>query len=486
MKRLLGIILSIVGIGTSIFAQQREVGLEEVILMAQQQSFKALIAEKEWENSQWAFHSFKANLRPQLALNGVFPDYTSAYTQVTQPDGKISWEPVRIMNSSMQLALSQPLSFTGGTITLSSALNRFDDIQDKNYSYNTAPMVLGWNQPFFQYNPLKWDKKIEPLRLEEAKKKYSETLERVAVEVNRLYFQALQAQIAKEMAAKNQENNEKLLLIAQTRFNLGKSSKSDLMQLELAVVNAQKQSAQASLRQREAIRQLKSYLNDKGTEDFRLKLPEDIPFMKVDAQIALEKAEVNRKEFLSFRRQMLEAEDEVAQAKGNTGFSANLETRLGYNNQANGLSEAYKNPIDQQAVRLSFNFPIMDWGRAKARRQTALAKRAMVAYDVEQQQLDFQQGVLTQVDQFKVLVQQFGYTQKADELANQRYNIAMEQFSMGRLTITDFIIALNEKDRARVDYIAAISDFWEAYYTIRFLTLYDFMAQRDIVYLTAN
>ena len=49
---------------------------------------------------------------------------------------------------------------------------------------------------------------------------------------------------------------------------------------------------------------------------------------------------------------------------------------------------------------------------------------------------------------------------------------------IGKISITDLNIAMQEKDEARRDYVAALDEYWTAYYTLRQMTLYDF--EQDI------
>ncbi|NJL15250.1 MAG: hypothetical protein HC913_21080 [Microscillaceae bacterium] len=42
------------------------------------------------------------------------------------------------------------------------------------------------------------------------------------------------------------------------------------------------------------------------------------------------------------------------------------------------------------------------------------------------------------------------------------------------ISITDFNIALQEKDQAKRQYLSTLREFWQVYYQIRQQTMYDF------------
>jgi len=77
---------------------------------------------------------------------------------------------------------------------------------------------------------------------------------------------------------------------------------------------------------------------------------------------------------------------------------------------------------------------------------------------------------------------QLELTARTDSIATEKYKIAQERYVLGNLSITDLSIAFQEKDQAKRDYIAALRDFWGAYYQLRYLSLYDFEKNQKITY----
>ena len=67
-----------------------------------------------------------------------------------------------------------------------------------------------------------------------------------------------------------------------------------------------------------------------------------------------------------------------------------------------------------------------------------------------------------------------------DTVAQKRFDVAYKRYLIGRTQIEDLYIAQNEKDQARVQYVAALRGFWQAYYTLRRTTLYDFAKGEEL------
>ncbi|HEU5147505.1 MAG TPA: TolC family protein, partial [Chryseosolibacter sp.] len=169
----------------------------------------------------------------------------------------------------------------------------------------------------------------------------------------------------------------------------------------------------------------------------------------------------------------LEGEQEVARAKGNR-FRVNAIAAYGLNNNGLAMQDIYQDPSEQQEFSLGFSVPVLDWGRNKAMMQTAIAEKKLADFQIAQDEVNFEQNIITQVRQFEMLRLQLEITKKADEVAAERYNVSQNRYLIGKIDITNLNIALTEKDDAKRKYIQALRDFWLAYYNLRRLTLYDF------------
>ncbi|WP_055562338.1 TolC family protein [Hymenobacter sp. AT01-02] len=372
--------------------------------------------------------------------------------------------------------MSQNIGLTGGQVFVASEVQRFDDFNGQLKRYNNQPVAIGLTQPLGRFNSLKWDRRIEPLRYQESQRLYVEERESIAQRITELFFDVLQQQVNAEVASQNVRANEELLRIGKERFQLGRLSQSDVLRLELNLLNARQAMAQGQLDAQNAAVSLQSYTGLRA-EALRLLVPVAAPRLVVPAEQALGEARQNRSVVLAYRRRLLQAEREVALARGTTGFQATLSANLGYVNQAGNLWATYAALQNQQQVQLTFALPLVDWGRQKAIVKTAELTRRQVQTDVAQEEAAFEQSVQVQATQLGTLSQQLDLATRADSLALQRYTIAQATYKVGRISLTDLTIASAEKDQARRAYIQALRAAWVAHYRLRALTLYDFERQ---------
>jgi outer membrane protein TolC len=159
-------------------------------------------------------------------------------------------------------------------------------------------------------------------------------------------------------------------------------------------------------------------------------------------------------------------------------YEVDVSGGFGLNSVGNNMSELYQSPARQQFVNLTFNIPLIDWGRRKSMMQSAYANKRLNDYLIAQDEIIFEQTILTQVRQFEMLKSQIDVTQKSDEVAFERYNVAQNRYLIGKIDITNLNIALKEKDDAKRSYIGALKAYWTAYFELRRLTLFDFATQK--------
>ncbi|WP_133575288.1 TolC family protein [Pedobacter metabolipauper] len=475
------ILCSLTALGNS-QADTLRLTLTEVVAKAKANSISAKQAVTVKETKYWEWRTFKSNYQPQLSLSGTLPGYNKTYAQVLQPDGTILFQPIHNDNSSLTLNFSQSLAATGGTIYGTTQLQRFTDFDRDNVLYNGIPYGLGYTQPLLQFNSLKWDKKIEPLKFNESKQAYIESQEQISVQVTGYFFDLLLAQVNLHIAETNYINTGKILSIANTKFELGKISKNEILQLQLEQLNAQKSVGTARRDVEIATLNLRSYAGLDGAERIVLVTPAEVNQMSVSADRVLSEAFENRSDAIAFVRRIAEAKKAVAKAKGENGLNATLNANLGFSNAASSIFDVYRSPKSQQSVHLQLSIPVMDWGRSKSKAKTAQANEQFTTYEVEQDKQTFKQQIVTQVTLFNMIREQMDLTVQADRIASEKYQIASERYVLGNLSITDLSIAFQESDRAKRDYIASLRDFWGAYYQLRYLSLFDFEKNEKITY----
>ncbi len=453
--------------------------LDEVIAIARSESPDMKLAETQLNNTLWRYRSFQADFKPQIQLNATLPSLNRSIDNIILPDGREDFISRALMRNSVNISLSQPIVATGGQVFLTTGLRRLDvfktDLNDASLSYLSTPISLGFIQPLRTFNELKWAQKIEPLRYEESKRFYNESKEQAAATASDLFFDLLIAQINLEAATKNKANADTLYSISQGRFGVGRIAETDLLQIELSVMNANAALASANLNAQTANEALRSFLGITENADFQLRPPSSIPESKVDVEQALTYAQQNRSIILAFERRALEAAADLDRARKNNGFQVDINGQFGLSGTGNSLGGAYDGLIDQEVVTLGIRVPIADFGKARSRIEVARSNQELELLNISQERISFERRIRLQVRQFDLLRNQVALGDRAYEVALRREEITRKRYLIGKLSITELNLAVREMDEARRQYMASLRDFWIGYYELRRLTLFDFV-----------
>ena len=456
--------------------------LEDVIDMAITQSSAVKYVQNTNVNYYWRYRNYKTQFRPQLLLNSDLPNYNHTTQPITQPDGSIEFKQVSNLAASANLSLNQSIPLLGTYIYASTSAYGIRNLNQSTTSFSGSPFVIGFTQPLFGYNWMKWYKKTEPMVYDEAQKRFVEDIEQISLYATYRYFNYLSVQTNYNLAENNLRNSLDNLKISQTKKELGQISENDYSRIELSVLNAQKSLNQASMELKNADFELRTYIGLKEDRKLELNIPLNMTLFDIDPQVALEKAKQNRKETTLYQRRLINADRELAQAKSTTGVSATLRGSFGLSNSADEFMGVYDNPQKDRTLRISLSVPILDWGKSASTVKLAETERELTIFDVNKDIEEFNREIIVQVEQFSLLKDQLKTANEADKVAGNGYLIALRKFQNGELSITDLNIALQERDKAKRDYIYSIRAYWVAYYQLRIFTLYDFEKNGNITY----
>ena len=449
--------------------QTTELSLEQVVKIARLESPDAQTARHSFRSAYWNYKYYRANYLPTLNLTSD-PNLNRAINKITMGDGSVKFVEQNLLNTDLTLNLSQNIPWTGGSLFLETSAQRMDLFSEHKYSWQTSPIMIGYRQSLFGYNSLKWDKRIEPVRYQEAKKNYVETLELVSANAINKFFALATAQSNYDIASFNYANADTLYRYAQGRYNIGTITENEMLQLELNRLTEETNRMNARIEMDNCMQELRSYLGIQEEREIRVRVSSRIPNFSINLNEA--------PDIQTMKRRKLESESAVARARANAGLKADIYLRFGLTQTADKLPEAYRNLLDQQYVSLSISLPILDWGRGKGQVRVARSNRDLVYTQVEQSRTDFELNVRKLVKQFNLQTQRVRIAARTDETAQRRNEVARKLYILGKSTILDLNASISEKDSARRNYVSALYNYWSLYYTLRSMTLYDFESNK--------
>lgn len=460
--------------------QRMSLSLSEVMMRARRNSVDAEVALNQLKSAYWEYRSYRAELLPEVSLNATLPSYRKQYSSYMNNDGSYSFVRNNYLQMDGELSVTQNIWLTGGKVSVNTSLDFYRQLGSPAFNrYMTIPVALTLTQPIFGVNNLKWDRRIEPVRYSEAKAQFLSATENVALTAINYYFSLLMAQENHSIAEQNLENAERLYEVAKEKREMGRISQNDLLQMELNLLNAKSDLTNCVSDLKSNMFNLRSFLDYGENVDIVPEIPVDVPEVEINYGDALEKALANNKFAKNMLRRQLEADYEVAKAKG-AQREINLFAQIGYTGTDKNFAGGYQNLKDNQVVEIGFEIPLVDWGRRKGKVKVAESNRKLVESQVRQENMNFNQNLFILVERYGNQLRQLETAHRADEIAQKRYATNVETFLIGKISTLDLNDSRVKKDEARREYVNELYRFWNYYYQIRSLTLWDYQKDTGI------
>jgi outer membrane protein len=475
-----------VGIGVLLVAPglagaQQQITLKQAIELAQQQGLQARAARASLESARHNDAAFNARLLPQLSLRGTLPSYDRSIIPVVQPDGSTQFRPLTQTTTDLTMTMSQQLPFTGGSLFISSSLERFTVTGQQDVkTWSSTPVEFGLRQDIFRPNTARWNRREQNAQAELAERLYLESMEEIAIQTTQAFFDVYAARSGLANAVANVAVNDTLFTLNKGRYEVGKIGENDLLQSELALLRARAEVETAQLDYDRALAALLMALNLPAGTRIEVVVTTEVSPVTPDTATAVAQALENRASVSDVQLQDVQSRRRIAEARLADGIGATIQASYGLNASAPEASQVYNNLLQSRGFSLSIEMPLWGWG---ARSQTVQAARSdqervennsaatlrQTAHEAHFAALELSQARSN-----------VALTAKADTVAGKRFEVAYNRYVIGRITIDNLYIAQSEKDQALLQFVLALRRYWVAYYALRRATLYDFEAGREI------
>jgi len=460
---------------------QQTLTLQDAIRFAQEQGRDARAARASHEAARYRDQAFWRRLLPQLSLSGTVPQYNRSIIPVLQPDGTTLFRAQQQTSTSVGLMLSQTLPLTGGNLFVTSSLQRLDlSGQQSSRTWSSAPFAIGIRQDILRPNAAAWDRRTESVQAESDERAYRAALEDVAVQATDRFFAAYAARAGLANAEANAAINDTLYRINTGRLQVGRIGENDLLQSQLALLRARAALEAARLEYDRAMAWLRLTLGLPPDQPIEVAVTTEVPDIEPDTAVAVGEALRNGAAVSQVELQNVQASRRVTEAQLAQGIGATVQASYGFNATAPDMRAAYQHLLESRQLTVNVQMPLWQWGAHGASVRAAEADRERTTQEsqsaLEQLALQARFAALSLTQAKRNLAVQA----IADSVAGKRFGVAYNRYVIGRITIDNLYIAQAEKDQALLQFVSALRGYWIAYYQLRGITLYDFVAGKPI------
>ena len=465
------------------FTAEDTVTLAALQRVAADRAENVLIAAQAAEAAELGLDAYRASLKPRLDLAANLPNYFRTSTEVTQDDGTIAFREIELNNSSVALLATQRIGTTGGTIGLETRLQRTDNFALGNKTYNGAPVRLNFRQPILAFNPWKWDRRLLPLQVTATRRALDAARADAALDATDLFFDLVSADQERRIAETNRAANQTLYRIAEERYRLGKVNRGDLVQLELELASAEQNLLRAERLVGAASAAILQYLGQTYAGQLLAPATPETTQRLTDLEVTAARATellAARPELLEIARRTLEAERDADRLKRQLGPRLDLNASIGLIRNADELDPIYADPQNERIVSLTFAVPLIDWGERRALNTRAATEIALVRRLGERTQLSLQSQLTQLLDQWRTVRQELVLATRIRDLAEERFAISQESYTLGAIPLTDLTFAQQNRDQNTRAYAETLRAYWLTYASLERLTLWDFVNNRSL------
>lgn len=471
------VLLLLVSMTEPLSAKSMTLTLERTIELAGDSSLTAFRYRNMYQASYWQYISYRASRLPSLSLQFSPASYHRYMTRRYDSEQNIDiFRQQLTFGAGASLQMAQNFDLFGGVFYLESGMEFMRNFgANRLTQYSAVPVRLGYRQSLIGFNSFKWERKIEPLKFEKAKKELVYNLELVSEQAVTHFFTLALAQAEYRLAEENVASCDSLYAMGEKRFRIASISRSELLTLKLDKVNARNSLENCRIALKRAMFSLASFLGmDKNTE-IETEIPECPAILDIQADLAIMLAKENNPDLLGHRQTILEGERELSRAKMEARFNASVNASVGFNQVSDNLSGAYRDPLRQDIVALQVSVPLIDWGVRKGKINMARNNLNVMHIAAGQQELSVEEDIVMTLNDYAVRQRLISSAKEAQDLADLAYGQTMQRFMIGKADLNSITLSLNRKQEALKNYISALQNFWLSHYKIRRLTLYDFV-----------
>lgn len=466
----------ILALAGSFTAQAVTLTLERTITLANDSSLMAFRYRNMYLADYWQYVSYKAGRLPSLSMSLRPVTYNRYMTQRYDYDQNIDiFRQQQIYSASAGLEVRQNFDLLGGTFYLDTDIEFMRNFGMNTYTqFASVPVRVGYRQDLIGFNSFRWERKIEPLRYEKAKKELIYNMESVSEQAVTYFFNLALAQEEYKLAEENVESCDTLYVIGKRRHKIASISEAELLTLELDKVNARNTLENSRIALKRAMFSLASFLGMDTNTEIRVEMPGRPLAMEIPVDLAIAYAKENNPTLLTHRQTILEGEREVSRTVAESRFNASVNASVGFNQVADKFADAYKSLLRQDLVSVNISVPLIDWGVRKGKVNMAKNNLDVARISARQDELSIEEDIIMTIRDYEVRQRLIASASEALDLADLAYARTQQRFIIGKSDINSITLSLNRRQEAAKNYITALQNYWLSHYKIRRMTLHDF------------
>ncbi len=446
---------------TTVVAGQRQLTLDQAVGIAMDQSPDIRSTELDLERNRELLRAQQAATKSQFRLN-ITP--FSYQNDLSFNRFLSAWSASETKESNSRLQISQPIRWTGGTLSLIDRFgwqDSYSDYQDVRNRRFSNDLYLNFSQPIFTYNEIETEMRQLELNLERAELTYA--LQELQIErlVAEYFYRVYQNQLNLQVAEEELANQERSYQIIQNKVEADLVAREELYQAELNLLNSRSAVQNAHVTLQNSYDQLKALLDIPLSDSISVQADTTVSTIDASLERAIASGQRSRQELRQREIDIENARINLKQTAAQNDFRGTISLTYGLTGVDEQFSDIFNRPSNNQAVGISFEIPLWDWGEREARIGAAEAT-------VEQQRLSYSE---LQIELARQTVKN----------AERTYDINLERYEYGDLTSMDLSLYQSQLSQRKTELISNLVDYKLALLDLKIQSLWDFRTNEPVL-----
>lgn len=466
--------------------------LETSILLAREQSNRMLILRQQLKGASYNLKAATSAYKTNVSMDLTLPQYTETMQQWQDSTG-ITFYPLKQSQMRGTLNILQPLPTDGNLYVRSGILNYTDYYaNDRNAQFTSS---IGLQQPieaFFGYNNNRLGVKQAKLAYELAMKQLKRAELDLVYDISQKFYTLLSYHERMNIARLSLEKQAEAYEIAQSKFKAGLIREVEALQMEVDLSAANNNYDMAKVEYNSQAGLFKESLGINLRDSVIIKSDLEYKPVLVDVEKAVDLAMQNRLELRENEIQIELQEMTVKRQKAAGMPSGDI--TLNYNFIGVGqdyltvpigstFDQTWQNLTDRPGsfgVGLTASIPIVDWGRNRARVNSALATLEQNHLQLEGNKVTIEREIRTEVEQMQSSLRRLQLLEKNVLVAEKSFDISRQRYANGEIDSQAMALererlnsAYNSRLDSYINYKLLLSDIMRK-------TFYDFESNKSV------
>jgi outer membrane protein len=457
-----------------------ELSLHSSITLALKQGYATGNAASDYQSSKKSYQAALRRLRTTVDLTLSLPNFQESLTnQFKSSTQAYQFYQTQTMQMQASLNITQPLVFTGGTVTFRDYVFRRDQTSGLSGSQQTtrdyfSNFAVEFRQPFFTANQLGISHEKALLGLQQAQTTYVRDQLNIIYNVTNEYYVVYQLQRRVAIVQEQVDQNKDSYNTAQSKYEAGLIAEVEALKSEVDLVTSQNDLLNA---QRDLAREknmLRLMLGMPLSGDIEVRDSLIYQPVALDTAKAIQSALAHRSEITigEMNKRLREIDIDLANAKRD--FRFDLTASYGLNRNNTDPARVFQDFGATRNAALTISIPVFDWGTNSLEVEAARIQyqNAVATQDYTEQQI--RQEVFDLISRFHVAESRINVLRKVVSVAQRGYDINLERFKSGTINQDELAQSQQRLTSAKLNDLAALVDYKLALEDLKRKTLWDF------------